>query len=100
MKTTLEKLQTFDFLGMRIPDYMQEGLAAYIDQGRQPGDFLEAVLCNDLRGAVQNADSQNILVLPAYVAFLYNEAPGNCWGTHDRVDAWLEHHRQLRKRAT
>jgi len=41
------------------------------------GHFLTAVIKNDLVGACVNADSTNRLVLPLYVIFLHNCAPGD-----------------------
>ena len=71
-----------------IPDYMIDGLQRYIDHGIQPGSFLSAVLSNDLREAVGRADDTNIHCLPAYIRWLYNEAPAMCWGSPEAVDSW------------
>ncbi len=40
------------------------------------GDFLEAVIRNDLSDAVHLADEKNRTALWLYVGFLYNVAPG------------------------
>jgi hypothetical protein len=56
--------------------------------GLVPGDFLSAVICNDLFGAVGHADSANIKHLPAYVRFFYNVAPAQCWGSADEMRYW------------
>jgi hypothetical protein len=45
---------------------------------------------NDLAGAVGHADGENVLNLPAFVAYCYNELPSNCWGSRKKVQAWLE----------
>jgi len=74
----------------RIPDHMMSALRRYIDNKIKPGDFLTAVLTNDLRGAVGRADHININIIPVYVSYLYNEAPGNCWGSTERVKEYLE----------
>lgn len=78
------------FDGMRIPDGMAPGLLRYIRYGIEPGAFLSAVLCNDLRGACERADSQNIKMLPAYVSYLYNEAPSLCWGSEEKFRSWIK----------
>lgn len=64
-------------------------LKAYVDHGRQPGDFLLAVLSNDLTAACGRADVSNRRLLPEYIEFLYNYAPSNSWGSPAKVIAWL-----------
>lgn len=71
-----------------IPTHMREGLQRYINHGIAPGDFLSAVLSNDLRGAVERADDVNIVAIPNYIKFLYNYAPGGCWGSVERYKSW------------
>ena len=78
----------YEFNGFHIPDYMMGGLRRWIELGIEPGDFLHAVLTNDLRRAVERADSANMRNLPAYVAYLYNNAPSQCWGSPEKVAAW------------
>lgn len=58
-------------------------------QPHMPGSFLTAVLENDLAEAVGRADFQNIEVLPAIVAFVYRNLPSPCWGSKEKVEAWL-----------
>lgn len=77
-----------------IPGYMQEGLRRYLELGIMPGDFLTAVLENDLKGAVSHADLVNQRMLAQYVTYLYNFAPRDCWGSPERVKKWIEAHRQ------
>ena len=79
----------FTFRGMTVPDHMIDALRRYAASHIEPGDFLLAVLRNDLRGAVMRADDINIGLIPAYVAYCYNELPGNCWGSPEAVRAWL-----------
>lgn len=69
---------------------VQRALLAYILDRHPIGDFLRAVLSNDLREAVGRADEINGLALRALVRWLYNEAPGACWGSPDAVARWLE----------
>lgn len=76
------------FRGCSIPADMAPSLEAWIQNGEMPGSFLSAVLCNDLLNAVGHADAVNLPALPAYVGYLYNEAPGPCWGSPEKVAAW------------
>lgn len=81
---------TFRFRHFYIPDRMAEGLKAYIEIGRPTGGFLRAVLTNDLAEACVRADDENLANIPAYIAYLWNEAPAVCWGSKEKVDAWLK----------
>ncbi len=53
------------------------------------GDFLRAVLSNDLREAIGRADDGNLDALIHIVAYCYNDIPGHCWGTPEAVEGWL-----------
>jgi len=80
---------TYTFNGMTIPDHMLYAMERYVLGHVKPGDFLWAVITNDLAGAVGHADSTNMHILPAFVAWFYNEAPSNCWGNVELAEAHL-----------
>lgn len=65
-------------------------LYRYASQGVIPGKFLNAVICNDLQGAIGHADDTNLANLPAYTAFFYNEMPTGCWGSEKKMIEWSE----------
>ena len=73
-----------------IPDRMMPGITQYIEQGIRPGSFLQAVISNDLKEAIGQADDENINNLPAYVGYFYNEAPSLCWGSVQRMEGWMD----------
>lgn len=73
-----------------IPTDTREAIDRYVRDHLEPGGFLSAVLCNDLRGACERADTQNRPALWHIVNYLYNQCPANCWGSEARVTAWLE----------
>jgi hypothetical protein len=75
--------------GQFIPEYMMPGLLRYIEHGILPGSFLQAVLRNDFREVVSRADDLNLQNLRAYRVHLYNEAPGACYGSPEKVAAWV-----------
>lgn len=79
----------YEFRGFYMTEPCIEGLWYYLVHKRPTGSFLEAVLCNDLKGAVGKADDFNIRNIPAYVAFLYNHAPSDCWGSRDKYLKWI-----------
>lgn len=53
------------------------------------GGFLRAVLANDLFEAFGRADDNNIRDMHEIVRFVYNKLPSVCWGSYEKVDAWL-----------
>lgn len=74
----------------KIPDYMIEGLEMWINLGVKHGSFLDAILCNDFMRAMDRADTQNAMNIQAYAYFLYNYAPSDCYGSPEKVNAWIE----------
>ena len=89
---------------MTVPDSIlieprfKESIDAYVATGRPTGGFLYAVLCNDLRESIARADEHAIDNLPHIVCYLYNEVPGNCWGTPERVSRWFRGRERERER--
>lgn len=63
-----------------IPAHMQESLSRWVEEGKVPGDFLQAVIRNDLRDAFGRADAGNLPLLQIYVQWFYNVAPMGCYG--------------------
>jgi len=83
-------MEIYRFKEFYIPERMMRSIKAYI-YGRVPvGDFLTAVLENNLGEACHRADDENIKNLPAFVAYLYNNAPSTCWGSPEKVAEWLK----------
>lgn len=74
----------------RLPDYMRGGMRRYLLQGIPPGDFLTALLSNDLRRTFERGDDVNQLAVLDYLKFLYNHAPSGAWGSADKVKAWIK----------
>lgn len=72
-----------------MPRETKEAIDRYVKDHLEPGGFLYAVLCNDLRGAVDEADGVNRHALFEIVKYLYNHCPSTCWGSEERVVAWL-----------
>lgn len=64
-------------------------IARYVNLGVPPGSFITALLENNLRDACTCADDLNLSNLPAYVAMLHGKAPAVCWGSPEKVAAWL-----------
>lgn len=66
----------------RIRRYIEDG------RGASMSTFYRCVLSNDLTGAVQGSDAENLVALPAYVDFLTAYAPKGCFGSVENVHAW------------
>ena len=64
-----------------IPQATKDSLDRYVNEGIMPGSFLRAVLTNDLASAVFKADSKNLAALKDIMLYVYNEIPGNAWGS-------------------
>jgi len=75
----------------QLPHSAQESMRAYVEHGRPTGSFLKKILCNDLVGAVGQADDFNMHILYEYTKWLYNDAPKACWGNLQIVNLWIEH---------
>ena len=74
----------------RLPPHLQGGVQRYIEQGIPPGGFLTAVITNDLFLAISHADNISLAALPEIVRFFYNETPTMCWGTEEKMKAWIK----------
>jgi hypothetical protein len=91
MKNLKERLDNyFDDKGHYIPNYMHIGIIYYVESGILPGDFLFAILINDLKGAVRCADDTNMDLIPTYVKFLYSNVPYEIWGSKEKVQDHVE----------
>ena len=88
---------SFQFRHFYIPDRMLPAIKAYVETGCPVGDFLHAVLTNDLADACGRADDENMANIPAYIAYLWNEVPSVCWGSKEKVDAWLKKFQMARE---
>jgi len=79
----------YRFQNFHIPNRMMGAIALYVESRKAPGGFLTAVICNDLKEACGRADDENLRNLPAFVAYFHNEAPSACWGSEEKMRAWL-----------
>ena len=71
------------------PAHSANAYKKYYQEGIDPGDFIRAVLANDLMSAVKRADPSNIKCLVEHVAFVYEELPFVCSGNLERVSKWM-----------
>ncbi|GAG54996.1 unnamed protein product, partial [marine sediment metagenome] len=59
----------------KLPSHIRASTKRYIEHGVKPGDFLTAVICNDLKESFARADEINTERMFDIVSFFYNEAP-------------------------
>jgi hypothetical protein len=82
--STLEEMN-FDGDYEAIPPHMRDAIMNYALHRKRPGDFLTAVICNDLRGAVFHADATNLRLLKTYLYWFYNRCPAFLVGKENFV---------------
>jgi len=74
----------------KIPEHCRGGMRRYVEEGVIPGEFLQAVICNDLVESFGRADDINSDRLRDYAGFLYNEIPSLSWGSKEKMRAWAK----------
>lgn len=81
-------MNTDNFKYDGLPDSLIGGMQRWIEDGIPTGDFLTAVLEDSLSRAFGRADDLNRAAMFSIVSWIYNEAPGCCWGSKEKVKAW------------
>lgn len=79
----------------RIPRSTLDSLQRYVEQGIPTGDFLRAVLSNDLMEALGRADEFNRAAIFEICQYIYNEMPHSSHGSPEQVTAWLQHFQEV-----
>lgn len=73
-----------------IPPLIKRAIDKHALEGRPCGHFVTAVLENDLTEAVARADENSLAALYEIVIYCCNYIPSNCWGSKEKVKAWIE----------
>ncbi len=71
-----------------VPEHLREGLARYVIHGIIPGSFLQAVIGNDLHGAIRLGDDDSLAGIKSILSFLWNSTPAQCFGDRVRLVQW------------
>lgn len=71
-------------------DDIKKAMDLYAEIGCPTGDFLRAVLENNLMEAFGRADEGNTRDMREIVAYVYNELPASCHGSTEIVREWIE----------
>ncbi|HET6452915.1 MAG TPA: hypothetical protein VFI02_00800 [Armatimonadota bacterium] len=72
----------------RVRPDISAAIRRYVYTGCNLGDFLTAVIDNNLREALGRADEYNLNTIHEVVKVFYNYCPANCWGSTDKRMAW------------
>lgn len=74
-----------------VPAHLQSALTAYITTGRPPGGGLRSILEDrPMSYCLARLDDEVRPRAFDVSRFLFNFAPSQCWGSADKVDAWIE----------
>lgn len=74
----------------KLPTRTLVALTLYRLKRTRPGQFLTYCLENNFVQAVCLADDDNFKAIRAIARYIYNEMPGKCWGSPEKVNAWVE----------
>lgn len=87
--------QISDSVVVAIPRRIREGLDRYACYGVPTGDFLRAVLSNNLMEAVGRADDDSLAAIQSICQYVHNALPGVCHGSPEKVKAHVEKARKF-----
>lgn len=73
----------------KVPEHLRDGLLRYVVDRIMPGDFLRAVLSNDLMRAFSYATPESRESLRDLVFWIYNYVTSRCWGSEEKVNQWV-----------
>ena len=77
-------------LRIRVPENILGALDRYVEHRIPPGSCTLAILSNDLQGAYGRADHMTAAAMHDIVRYIYNCLPSACWGSREKVQAWLK----------
>jgi hypothetical protein len=73
-----------------VPGHLLDALDRYAKEGAHTGDFLKAVLENNLFKAVAHGDPVSMSAFKKIVIYINCQLPSGCWGSPEQVKAWKE----------
>jgi hypothetical protein len=73
----------------KVPTHILENLVAWGKKQHRVGDFLTAVLSNNLFEAYKRADEESAAAMRDIIKFIYNRLPNSCWGSPQAVHDWI-----------
>ena len=79
-----------DLTYSKLPERYRGGMKRYIEEHIAPGHFLRAMLECDLQEVMCRVDLDMVCELRNIYLWIYNEAPGTCWGNVEKIEKWLD----------
>lgn len=73
-----------------FPEHIWDGFKRYMLHGIRPGDFLTALLSNDLLEVFNRGDDEALAGLRVTVQFMYNNCPLGSFGDKECFQYWLD----------
>jgi len=73
----------------RAPNHV-ESIREYLLHGHPVGDFLTALLSNQLVESYCKADKNNTALMSSWADWLWNDCPLEARGSPEKVAAWIE----------
>lgn len=71
-----------------VPPFVKTALDEWATAGQWPGQFVTAVLQNDLIDAFGKADPNSLAAMLKIVGYVYNDLPARCHGSKERMNQW------------
>jgi len=75
---------------MSLLPRIKDAIDRHVVTGGHCGDFVTAVLENNLKEAFVRADDHNAAHMKDIVAYCYYEIPSTAWGSPEAVAKWRE----------
>ena len=85
MEEVMESIDTEGFEHIRVVP----SIVSYYERRQPVGDFLTGMLEADLRKALSHASGDCLEQIRDIFIFIYNRLPSQCWGSKEKVKAWL-----------
>ena len=84
-------------LAASLPPKIREAIDRFVWYGVPTGGFVQAVLSNDLMGAVGRADADSLSAIGLICQYVYNAVPSVCHGSREAVKSHIERGRKARE---
>ena len=84
-----KEISEFTMDGIHVPPNLIGGIVRYVLYGTGVGDFLAAVISNDLGKAMSHADESSLYAIRAVYGVFYNRTPSGCFGSKEAMIEWM-----------
>ena len=75
----------------KLPENFREAVRCYVAYGVTPGNTLYAILTNNLLDTVCRLQPDLLAQIEEITLWFHWEVPSRCWGSPDKVKAWIGH---------